>query len=409
MPSALPLGEPPPPDGSLPAHVVDGAKERDFGLYIHVPFCAVRCGYCDFNTYTQADMPGVAIGDYHRFALKELVWAREVLDRASLPHRPVNTVFFGGGTPSLLAPEVIANMLDAVKNTWGVSEDVEVTLEANPDSLNLDRLHELVAGGVTRFSVGMQSAAPDVLATLDRTHDPERVPEVVAAIRDARAEVSVDVIYGSPGETVEMWRETLDQVVSLGVDHVSAYSLIVEPGTALARRISRGELADIDDDVHAAMYELADDVFTAHGLHWYEVSNWSTGLTTRSRHNQSYWTSEDWWGVGPGAHSHVGGVRWWNAKHPTAWAERLASGLNPAVGREVLDTSTKQTEDVLLRIRTRDGIAVADCPPGTHNAIAEFIARGLVDGREALSGRLVLTRSGRLVADYVARQLLAEI
>jgi coproporphyrinogen III oxidase-like Fe-S oxidoreductase len=246
-----------------------------------------------------------------------------------------------------------------------------------------------------------------VLEVLDRTHDPRRVPEVVAAIRDTKAQVSVDVIYGSPGETVDMWQETLDQVVALGVDHVSAYSLIVEPGTALARRIARGELADIDDDLHAQMYERVDEVLSHHGLHWYEVSNWSTDITTRSRHNQSYWTSEDWWGVGPGAHSHVGGVRWWNAKHPSAWAQRLSSGRNPAVGREVLDTATRQTEDVLLRSRTIEGIAIADCPEGRGHVIADFIARGLVDGREALSGRLVLTRPGRLVADYVARELLA--
>lgn len=407
MPSTLPLGEPPPEDGSLPPQVREGANERDFGVYIHVPFCTVRCGYCDFNTYTHSDMPGVAIGDYHRLAMSEIAWAGEVLDRAHVPTRPVSTVFFGGGTPSLLDPDVIIETLEAVKSQWGLAGDAEVTMEANPDSLDLNRLGQLVSGGVTRFSVGMQSASPLVLETLDRTHNPEKVPEVISAIRDASAQVSVDVIYGSPGETLEVWQETLDQVVALGVDHVSAYSLIVEPGTALARRISRGELPDIDDDLHAAMYECADDVFSAHGLHWYEVSNWSTDSTTRSKHNLAYWTSEDWWGVGPGAHSHVGGVRWWNAKHPTAWSERLTRGHNPAVGREVLDPATRKTEDVLLRIRTSDGIAIADCPEGRESTIAEFIARGLVDGHQALSGRLVLTRPGRLVADYVARELLA--
>jgi putative oxygen-independent coproporphyrinogen III oxidase len=407
VPSALPLGEPPPRDGSLPPQVLEGAHHRDFGLYIHVPFCTVRCGYCDFNTYTHSDMPGVAISDYHRLAKSELAWAGEVLDRAGLPARPVSTVFFGGGTPSLLDPSVIVEVLEAVRSKWGLADDAEVTMEANPDSLNLERLGELVAGGVTRFSVGMQSARPEVLAVLDRTHDPDKVADVVSAIREASAQVSVDVIYGSPGETLEMWQETLDQVVTFGVDHVSAYSLIVEPGTALARRISRGELANIDDDMHAAMYERADDVFSAHGLDWYEVSNWSTSPATQSRHNLAYWTSEDWWGIGPGAHSHVGGVRWWNAKHPTAWAERLIRGDNPAVGREVLDPSTRQTEDVLLCIRTKDGISLSDCPEGRENLVADFIARGLVDGRQALSGRLVLTRPGRLVADYVARELLA--
>jgi putative oxygen-independent coproporphyrinogen III oxidase len=407
VPGTVPLGQPPPEDGSLPPQVVEGAHDRDLGVYIHVPFCTVRCGYCDFNTYTQADMPGVTLGEYHRLAITEMAWAADVMNRAGLPKRPVSTVFFGGGTPSVLAPEVIIETVEAVRSRWGLAADAEVTVEVNPDSVNLDRLADLVAGGVTRFSVGMQSARPDVLAVLDRTHDPARVPDVVAALKSTSAQVSVDVIYGSPGESVEMWQETLDQVVSLGVDHVSAYSLIVEPGTALARRISRGELADIDEDLHAPMYELADDVFHAHGMSWYEVSNWSTSVDTRSRHNYGYWTSEDWWGIGPGAHSHMGGVRWWNAKHPSAWAKRLASGHNPSVGREVLDLATRQTEDVLLRIRTRDGVAIADCPSGTDTTIANFIARGLVDGHQALSGRLVLTLSGRLVADYVARELLA--
>ena len=347
------------------------------------------------------------MGEYHHLAIKEMAWAKDILDRAGLPERPVNTVFLGGGTPSLLTQDAIISALDAVRSLWGMADGVEVTMEANPDSLDLNLVGDLVAGGVTRFSVGMQSATPHVLDILDRTHDPERVPEVVAAIKDASAQVSVDVIYGAPGDTVDMWQETLDQVVSLGVDHVSAYSLIVEPGTALARRISRGELADIDDDLHAQMYEVADDVFSAHGLHWYEVSNWSTSPTTRSTHNYSYWTSEDWWGIGPGAHSHVGGVRWWNAKHPTAWAERLTGGRNPAVGREVLDSATRKTEDILLRIRTRDGVAISDCPEGSEKVIADFISRGLVDGDQAVSGRLVLTRPGRLLADYVARELLA--
>jgi putative oxygen-independent coproporphyrinogen III oxidase len=407
VPSTLPVGEPPPDDGSLPVQVAEGAHDRAFGLYIHVPFCTLRCGYCDFNTYTQADMPGVSIGEYHRLAISEMAWAGGILDRAGLPARPVSTVFFGGGTPSLLDADVIIETLESVRSLWGLADGAEVTMEANPDSLNLDRLSDLVAGGVTRVSVGMQSATPGVLAVLDRTHDPAKVPDVVAAIKDASAQVSVDVIYGSPGETVEMWQETLDQVVSLGVDHVSAYSLIVEPSTALARKISRGELATIDDDLQATMYELADDVLSAHGFDWYEVSNWSTSPATRSRHNLSYWTSEDWWGIGPGAHSHVGGVRWWNAKHPSAWAGRLRSGRNPAVGREVLDVGTRQTEDVLLRIRTSDGLAIDDCPEGRENTIADFIARGLVDGRQALLGRLVLTRPGRLVADYVARELVA--
>ena len=405
MPGSLPVGEPVPIDGSLPSQVTAGASARDFGVYVHVPFCTVRCGYCDFNTYTQADMPGVAIGDYHHLVLAEMNFAAQVMEHANLPSRPVSTVFFGGGTPSLLDPGVIVGTVEAIKQLWGLADTVEVTMEANPDSLDLSAISDLVDGGVTRFSLGMQSGVQEVLDTLDRTHRPERVPDVVAAIRQAGAQVSLDVIYGTPGETVDMWAETLKQVVALDVDHVSAYSLIVEPGTAMARKIARGELATIDDDTHAHMYEQADDALGAAGFHWYEVSNWSTTPETRSRHNLSYWTSEDWWGIGPGAHSHIGGVRWWNAKHPTAWADRLRSGSTPAVGREVLDKATRQVEDVLLRVRTIDGVAISQCPGASPEIISRYIAGGLIDGPAALSGRVVLTRAGRLVADYVAREL----
>jgi putative oxygen-independent coproporphyrinogen III oxidase len=405
MPSTLPIGDPVPADGSLPSQVRQGADWRRFGLYIHIPFCTVRCGYCDFNTYTQAEMPGVAIGDYHRLAISELDWAKTVMDRAGLPERPVSTVFFGGGTPSLMAPWQVESMLGRIGEAWGLAEAAEVTLEANPDSLDLERLDRLVAAGITRFSVGMQSARRDVLATLDRTHTPERVPEAVEAIRAAGADVSVDVIYGAPGETLEMWEETVSAVVALGVDHVSAYSLIVEPGTALHRRISRGELAAPSDDLHADMYEAADDALSQAGFGWYEVSNWSRNERTRSEHNLGYWRSDDWWGVGPGAHSHIGGVRWWNAKHPTAWAARLAAGETPAVGREVLDESTRAVEDVLLRLRTREGIPIARVDNATPEKVATLIADGAIDGREAVAGTLVLTRRGRLMADWVARQL----
>jgi oxygen-independent coproporphyrinogen-3 oxidase len=240
---------------------------------------------------------------------------------------------------------------------------------------------------------------------LDRTHRPEAVPEVVSAIKESGAQVSLDVIYGSPGETLDMWRETLEQVVAVAPDHVSAYSLIVEPGTALARQIGRGEVVDVDDDMHAVMYEEADSVLAASGYSWYEVSNWSLSPTTRSRHNLGYWRGEDWWGIGPGAHSHMGGVRWWNAKHPSAWVSRLAAGTTPAVGREVLDDHTRRREEILLRIRTIEGLPSALVPEGSRPRVAQFIAEGLIDGHRAVSGTLVLTRRGRLLADYVSREL----
>jgi oxygen-independent coproporphyrinogen-3 oxidase len=378
-----------------------------FGVYIHVPFCTVRCGYCDFNTYTPDDLPGVSIDSYHQLAVQELEYASEVMEIAHLPKRQVSTVFFGGGTPSLMDPTQVGTLIGQVRRLWGLVDSAEVTLEANPDSLPLDRLHELVDSGVTRFSLGMQSARPEVLATLDRTHNPERVGECVSAIREAGAQVSVDVIYGSPGETLEMWRETLEQVVGLEVDHVSAYSLIVEPGTALHRRISRGELEVPSDDLHADMYELADEMFTQAGLNWYEVSNWSTSPDTRSHHNLGYWRSDDWWGVGPGAHSHFGGVRWWNAKHPTAWAQRIGAGRPPAVGREVLDSDTRAVEDILLRLRTVEGISRDQLPHVTPETVSALIADGIVEGKAALSGLIQLTRKGRLMADWVVRTLTA--
>lgn len=405
MAGQLPVAETVPDDGALPATATFGAESRAFGLYLHVPFCTVRCGYCDFNTYTQADMPGIAVDDYHHLAIAEVTWAARVLETAGFPPRPVSTVFFGGGTPSLLRPDVFGPLLKQIDQLWGIAGGAEITMEANPDSLDLSQLSRLVEAGITRFSVGMQSANPNVLATLDRTHTPSRVPEVVGALRNAGAHVSVDVIYGSPGETLEMWEETLGHVVNLGVDHVSAYSLIVEPGTALARRIARGDVPSVDEDLHADMYEAADEALSRAGLHWYEVSNWSTGTETRSRHNIGYWHSDDWWGVGPGAHSHFGGVRWWNAKHPSAWADRLRKKITPAVGREVLDESTRNTEHVLLRLRTIEGVEIERCSSAAAPTIAGFIAEGLIDGRAALGGRIVLTRAGRLMADYLARQL----
>jgi oxygen-independent coproporphyrinogen-3 oxidase len=245
-----------------------------------------------------------------------------------------------------------------------------------------------------------------VLSILDRTHNPEAVPQVVDAARRVGLSVSLDLIYGSPGETPEEWAHTLQQAIGLQPDHISAYSLIVEPGTALARRVERGELQPIDEDTQAAFYEMADDAFSAAGYEWYEVSNWSRGVEHRSRHNLSYWTDTDWWGVGPGAHSHVGGVRWWNVKHPKAYAERIEKGVSPALAREILSDDEKYTETVMLRLRIRDGLPISSLRPGHQQVVAWAIAEELVDAEAALRGTLVLTRTGRLVADGVARQLL---
>jgi putative oxygen-independent coproporphyrinogen III oxidase len=406
VPSALPIADPAPADGLLPASVADGAGERDFGVYVHVPFCRVRCGYCDFNTYTASEIRGVKQSDYAGQAIAEVALADRVLRDAGLPARAASTVFFGGGTPTLLPVSDLAAMLTAVRDTWGLAPGAEVTTEANPDSVDADSLEALAAAGFTRVSFGMQSAVPHVLATLERTHDPARIPLVVQWARDAGLQVSLDLIYGTPGESLADWAASLDLALAQHPDHLSAYALIVEDGTKLARQIARGEVATPDDDLQADMYELADETLGSAGYGWYEVSNWATDGAHRSRHNLAYWTGQDWWGVGPGAHSHVGGVRWWNVKHPAAYAERLAAGDSPAHGRETLDAETRRVEAVLLRSRVADGLPVGMLDAVGRTAVAGLIADGLVEGAAAIQGRVVLTRQGRLLADAVVRRLL---
>jgi oxygen-independent coproporphyrinogen-3 oxidase len=284
----------------------------------------------------------------------------------------------------------------------------EVTTEANPDSVDERSLAALADAGFTRVSFGMQSAVPHVLVTLERTHDPDRIPLVVRWARAAGLQVSLDLIYGTPGESADDWQRSLELALEQQPDHLSAYALIVEPGTRLARQIARGEVPAPDDDLAADLYEQADAVLTSAGFSWYEVSNWARQEGLRSRHNLAYWTGQDWWGIGPGAHSHVGGVRWWNAKHPAAYAERLARGESPAVGRETLDPGTRRVEDVLLRVRLADGLPVAILDDAGRSAVAGLIADGLVDGAAAIAGRVVLTLRGRLLSDAVVRRLLPE-
>jgi putative oxygen-independent coproporphyrinogen III oxidase len=403
--ASLPRGEVAPRDGSLP---VVGLAETPFGIYLHIPFCTVRCGYCDFNTYTSTELRGVTRQSFVDDLLAEIAFAERVLADNFTPRRPAATVFIGGGTPTLLPEGDIARVLDAVRTSFGIADGAEVTIEANPDTVTRESLRAFADAGVTRVSVGMQSAVPRVLSILDRTHDPESVASAVAWAKEAELQTSVDLIYGTPGETLDEWRESLSAAIALETDHVSAYSLIVEEGTALERRIRRGELAPIDDDTHADMYEMADELLGAAGFDWYEVSNWSRGTDTRSRHNLSYWQGTDWWGFGPGAHSHLNGVRWWNVKHPAAYAERIAAGESPALEREILNPDQRADEVVLLGIRVRDGIAIDGLTPTGRKAVAGLIADGLVEGPQAIAGRLVLTSRGRLLADFVVRTILAD-
>jgi len=391
------------PDDSL-AH----AGEHGFGFYVHVPFCTVRCGYCDFNTYTAEELgsglvPGASRTTYAAAAVAEVRRARRVLGDRDLP---VATVFFGGGTPTLLSPEDLTSVVEAIDTEFGLVAGAEVTTEANPDSVDPAALTRLREGGINRVSFGMQSAVGDVLRVLDRTHDPARVPEVVAWARDAGFDqISLDLIYGTPGESLADWERSLEEALACEPDHVSAYSLIVEEGTALARRVRRGELPMPDEDDLADKYLLADERLEAAGLGWYELSNWGRGLpgdtAARCRHNLLYWQGGDWWGVGPGAHSHVAGTRWWNVKHPAAYADRIAADTSPAQDHEVLDEETRRTERVLLEVRLRSGLPLdaLDDPARADAVVADGLA-------ERVDDRLVLTVRGRLLADAVVRDLL---
>jgi len=403
MPARLPDGDPAPADGALPASALAGLGERPFAIYVHVPFCATRCGYCDFNTYTASELDGGgrSRAGYVAAVRAELALARRVLGEAA---PPVETVFFGGGTPTLLAPGELAKILGAIEDAFGLAPGAEVTTEANPESVDPASLVALREAGFTRISLGMQSAVPHVLATLDRTHTPGRAAQ---AARGARAtgfeHVSLDLIYGTPGESNDDWRASLDAALAAEPDHVSAYALIVEPGTRLAAQVRRGALPAPDDDALADRYELADAALSAAGLEWYEVSNWAASADAACHHNLGYWRGGDWWGVGPGAHSHVGGVRWWNVLHPSAYADRLDAGASPAAGRELLDADTRRVERVMLELRLAEGLPL-DVLDEVGRAAAEQVA---ADGLATLAGdRLRLTLRGRLLADAVVRSLL---
>ncbi|MGD9532026.1 MAG: radical SAM family heme chaperone HemW, partial [Pseudonocardia sp.] len=343
-----------------------------FGIYVHVPFCAARCGYCDFNTYTASELAGSgASPDGWLVAVhRELALAASVVGS-----RPVDTVFVGGGTPSLIGAERLGTVLGAVRETFGLVAGAEITTEANPESTSPEFFARLVEAGFTRVSLGMQSAAPHVLQVLDRRHTPGRA---VDAAREARAagigHVNLDLIYATPGETDDDLRASLDAVLEAGVDHVSAYALIVEEGTALARRVARGELPAPDDDVAAARYELIDDRLTAAGLHWYEVSNWAASDAAACRHNLGYWLDGDWWGLGPGAHSHLAGTRWWNVKHPARYAAMLAAGESPEAGREALGGTERHVERGMLRLRLASGLALELLDGPGRDAAARAVA-----------------------------------
>lgn len=403
-------GEQAPYDGMLPEDALVAGRAGPFGIYLHVPFCRVRCGYCDFTTYAPGDLAGYGddLAAYPDLARAEIDLAARVLGDVG---RPVDSVFVGGGTPTLLPAAELLGMLDAVRDRFGLADDVEVTVEANPDTVTPGVMRTLASGGVTRVSLGMQSAVPHVLAVLERTHDPANVAAAVAAVRTAGLAVSLDLIYGTPGESDANWLASLEAAITLEPDHMSAYALVVEEGTSMARRVRRGELALPEEDLQAERYEAADAVLSAAGYRWYELSNWARpaagGDVAACRHNLGYWRGGQWWGVGPGAHSNVGGVRWWNVRHPRAYADRLRGGGSPAQAREVLTDEQRYDEWVLLGIRLAEGLPAAGLYATGRDAVRGLVTDGLVEPCGVGDAtRLVLTLRGRLLADLVTRRLL---
>ena len=374
-------------------------------FYIHIPYCVKRCGYCDFNTYTPSELrEGASLeavsGDYIDAVLREI-------DTASATHSgEVPTIFFGGGTPSLLPPKDLGRVISKIREKWEISPDCEITLEANPDSVDATKLMQLREAGFNRISFGMQSAQPHVLKVLDRTHNPENISRVVNEARGAGfSSISVDLIYGTPGESLEDWKSSVKTALSLPIDHLSAYALIVETGTKLAAQIKRGELSMPDDDLMADMYLLVDQLCEEAGLSWYELSNWSKP-NHQSRHNVAYWLNANWWGLGPGAHSHIEGVRWWNVKHPTAYKEKLFTGVSVIQDREVLTQPQIRDEAVMLSIRLRQGIPLINLSEVQRKAVSDYSRSGHLDQEAWIDGRLQLTPQGRLIADRIVRELV---
>jgi putative oxygen-independent coproporphyrinogen III oxidase len=404
MPGTLPEGEPVPADGALPDGATRDFGDTPFGVYVHVPFCRTRCGYCDFNTYTATELGGGASqAAYPELVEREVELAAKVLPAAG---PPVSAVFFGGGTPTLLAPSRLGGIIAKIDETFGLAPGAEVTVEANPETVGPAELEQLRAAGVSRLSFGMQSAVPHVLRVLDREHQPGRPLDCVRWARAAGfGQVSLDLIYGTPGESDDDWRRTLSAAVEAGPDHVSAYALIVEDGTRLAAKVRRGEIEPPDDDAMADRYLIADELLGAAGFTWYELSNWALSERSRCRHNMLYWTGGNWWGFGPGAHSHLGGVRWWNVRHPTAYAQRLSAGQSPAAARERLTAAERRMEDIMLRARLAEGLPLSLLTASARDQSERMVLDGLIDPAAHAAGTLVLTLRGRLLADAVIRDL----
>ncbi len=378
----------------------DVVGQRPFSLYIHVPFCAHRCGYCDFNTYAIATLPSTAAQEWLLGVIEELKRARKLLPD-TLPK--ISTVFFGGGTPTLMSPSYLGKILKVASDLFSLQSDCEVTVEANPETLDKKVLSELLEVGITRLSMGMQSSDPSVLSTLERVHRPRRALELVSLAHDVGFhDVSLDLIYGTPGETLEQWGRSLDDALSVNPEHLSAYALVIEERTAMGRALRNGRIDPVDEDLQADMYIVADEKLENAGYQAYEISNWAKGFAHRARHNMHYWTSDHWWGIGPGAHSHIGGIRWWNERSPMAYSRAVNNRL-PIAGYEILSDEQRRIERILLEIRLADGMPIDLLTSSEYARLEQAINSSLIFIDK---DRVVLTRRGRLLADALIRDLL---
>ena len=378
----------------------------NLAFYIHIPYCVKRCGYCDFNTYTPSELK-IATGlsevsnSYIDLLLLEIKQAKAQVGSAFVP-----SIFFGGGTPSLMEPSDIGRVIDQIKQEFVLNSDAEVTMECNPDTVSKENLAAFREVGVNRVSFGMQSAVPHVLATLDRTHNPENLLQVTTWAKEVGfSEISVDLIYGTPGETLSDWQKSIDAALSLPITHISAYALIIEEGTKLAAQIKRGEVASVDDDLAAEKYLLADKEFTAAGFQWYELSNWAKPESL-SKHNLAYWLGENWWGAGPGAHSHLNGKRFWNVKHPNLYKEKIQSNLSPIADSEVLEEMQIASEKLMLSLRLPSGVEKESLNQDQISELSDYVESGHLDLLNWNQGRATLTLEGRLIADQILRQIL---
>lgn len=378
----------------------------NLSFYIHIPYCVKRCGYCDFNTYTPAELKleqGISSisTDYTDQVLAEISMAKETIGTAKVP-----TIFFGGGTPSLMNPADIARIIEKVKGSFELAKNCEVTLETNPDSVTKEKLAQFRSAGVNRISFGMQSSVSKVLKVLDRTHNPENLKLVTNWAREVGYEqISVDLIYGTPGESIADWQSSIDTALALPINHISAYSLIVEDGTKLAAQVKRGEISAPNDDEMAEKYKIADDAFRTAGFNWYELSNWAKS-GSECQHNLIYWRNENWWGIGPGAHSHISGRRWWNVKNPFAYQERILAGKSPQADAEVLVSEQIENENLMLGIRLADGLTKQKLNNLQINKLKSYLDSGYLIKERWQNGYATLTQSGRLIADRIVRDIL---